>query len=265
MRLRRSDVHSRAPTLTHSPPSSAADLTALSREQAIAAFDPHDAPQEWLNDKARLAIVSPPGFLVSASPAMLALFGLKDREALEARLVLGEGPSARRVRRLAATLPLGEPPRLEQMRVVVDRRPVGVNLHCVRIAAPGGGTWLLASVPALGAASDDPAPADDCEAPQTEDAAAPGVGGTDLVSEPADLASAPPPMRASCGPSTRGPLWCGPSGARRRGRRQRASSRRVRQGSAPPRRIRRRRRTQPRPSRAANLLRRHRQWAALRP
>ena len=124
---------------------------------------------------------------------MLALFGLKDCEALEARLVLGEGPSARRLRRLAATLPLGEAPRLEQMRVVVDRRPAGVNLRCVRIAAPGGGTWLLASVPALGAASDDPAPADDCEAPRTEDAAAPDMGGTDLATTPADLTSTPPP------------------------------------------------------------------------
>ena len=129
--------------MTHSPPSSAAELTALSREQAAAAFDPHDAPQEWLNDKARLAILSPPGFVVSASPAMLALFGAKDCEALEARLMRGEGPSARRLRHLAATLPIGEPPRLEQMRLVVDRRPVGVNLRCVRIGAPGGATLAL--------------------------------------------------------------------------------------------------------------------------
>jgi hypothetical protein len=74
--------------LTHSPPSSA-DLTALSREQAVAAFDPHDAPQAWRNDKARLAILFPPGFVVSASPAMLALFEAKDCEELEARLVRG--------------------------------------------------------------------------------------------------------------------------------------------------------------------------------
>ena len=136
MRLRRFDVHSRAPTLTHSPPSSAADLTAPSREQAAAAFDRHDAPGEWLNDNARLAILSPPGLIVSASPAMLALFGAKDCEALEARLVRGEGPSARRLRHLAATLPIGEP-RLEQMRLVVDRRLAGVNLRCVRIAGAG--------------------------------------------------------------------------------------------------------------------------------
>ena len=53
---------------------------------------------------------------------MLALFGAKDCEALEARLVRAEGPSARRLRHLAATLPIGEPSRLEQMRLVVDRR-----------------------------------------------------------------------------------------------------------------------------------------------
>ena len=252
--------------MTHSPPSSAADLTALSREQAIAAFDPHDAPQEWLNDKARLAIVSPPGFLVSASPAMLALFGLKDCEALEARLVLGEGPSARRLRRLAATLPLGEPPRLEQMRVVVDRRPAGVNLHCVRIAAPGGGTWLLASVPALGAASDDPAPADDCEAPQTEDAAAPDMGGTDLPTTPADLASTPPPNSRFLWTLDEGgrfgvvhPVLVAAVGANAPHRGESVG------GSAPPRRIRRRRRTHRRAWEPANLRRRHRRVAALRP
>src|SRR5271155_3378118 len=70
--------HSRAPTLTHSLPSSAADLTPLSREQATAAFDRQGAPDDWLKDKARLAILVPPGFLVSASPAMLALFGARD-------------------------------------------------------------------------------------------------------------------------------------------------------------------------------------------
>jgi PAS domain S-box-containing protein len=142
--------------LTHSPPSSAADLRALSREHAAAAFDRRDAPEEWLKDKARLAILSPPGLLVNASPAMLALFGARDCEALEARLVQGDGPSARRLRRLAATLPLGEPPRLEQVRLVAERRPVSVNLHCVRIAGPGGASWLLVSAPALGVAIDEP-------------------------------------------------------------------------------------------------------------
>ena len=107
---------------------------------------------------------------------MLALFGAKDGEALEARLVRAEGPSARRLRHLAATLPIGEPSRLEQIRLVVDRRPTGVNLRCVRTAGPGGATWLLVSVPALGAASDvPPALAEAREAPPPEDMSAPDL------------------------------------------------------------------------------------------
>ena len=110
---------------------------------------------------------------------MLALFGAKDCEELEARLVRGEGPSARRLRHLAATLPIGEPPRLEQIRVVVERRPAGVNLRCVRIGEPAGASWLLASVPALGAASDESsAPSEDCEAPQPDDPATPDLADT---------------------------------------------------------------------------------------
>jgi PAS domain S-box-containing protein len=163
--------------LTHSPPSSAADLTTLSRERAAAAFDRENAPKEWLKDNARLAILYPPGLLVSASPAMLALFGAKDREALEARLVQGDGPSARRLRRLAATLAFDEAPRLEQMRLMVDRRLASVNLHCARMAGPGGANWLLVTAPALGAASDEPlAPAKDREAWQPENISAPDLG-----------------------------------------------------------------------------------------
>jgi PAS domain S-box-containing protein len=176
--------------LTHSPPSSAANLTPHSRAQAAAAFDREDAPEEWLKDKARLAILSPPGLLVSASPAMLALFGAKDREALEARLVQGDGPSARRLRRLAATLAFDEAPRLEQMRLMVDRRLASVNLHCARVAGPGGASWLLVTAPALGAASDEPrASAKDREAPQPKDISAPDLG----EEPPPDVASPPSP------------------------------------------------------------------------
>jgi PAS domain S-box-containing protein len=189
MRLRRFESNSERRPLTHSPPSSAAGLTALSRDQAVAAFDRRGAPEEWRKGKARLAIVMPPGFVVSASPAVLALFGVKDCEALEARLIRGEGPSARRLRHLAATLPIGESPRLEQIRVVVDRRPISVNLRCVRIAEPGGAACLLLSVPALGVASDEPpAPAKEREAPQPERPAT-----ANLASAPSDPACTPSP------------------------------------------------------------------------
>jgi PAS domain S-box-containing protein len=173
--------------VTHSPPPSA-DFTALLREQAVAAFDPSDAPQVWLNGTARLAILFPPGFVVSASAAMLALFGVKDCEALEARLARGEGPSPRRLRRLMATLPVDGPPRLEPIRVVVERRPAGVNLHCIRIGGPAGATWFLASAPALGAASgEEPAPASEVPPSQAHKPAATTSAGGPV----ADLASAP--------------------------------------------------------------------------
>ena len=130
---------------------------------------------------------------------MLALFGAKDCEALEARLVRGEGPSARRLRHLAATLPIGESPRLEQIRVVVDRRPTGVNLRCVRIAGPAGASWLLLSVPALGVASDEPpAPAKEREAPQ-QDACRDARFGERAAAS----ARRRRRIRASCGPSMR--------------------------------------------------------------
>jgi len=158
--------------VTQSPPSSAA-------EKAPAAFDSELlAPADWRAENARLAILSPPTRIVEASPAMLALFGVNDAETLEARLLRGEGPSARRLRHLAATLPLGEPPRLEGMRFDVERRPTNVNLCCARVRAPGGATMLLASVPALGAASAEPSPpASDRVAPKTGESQAPDERG----------------------------------------------------------------------------------------
>src|SRR5271165_3616995 len=156
-----------------------ADLALLSREEASAAFDPERAPQDWRNDNARLAIVSPPARIVAASPAMLALFGAGDFDALEARLMQGERPSARRLRHLAATLPVGEPPRLERMGFSLDRRPTSVNLRCARVSAPGGATWLMVSVPALGAASlAPPAPADVRDAPKPDELALPDFSET---------------------------------------------------------------------------------------
>jgi len=120
----------------------------------------------------------PPARLVEASPAMLALFGVNDAHGLEARLVRGEGPSARRLRHLAATLAVGGPPRLEGMRFVVERRPMNVNLRCARVPAPGGATWLLVSIPALGAASaEPPSPADDRGPPEIEESPTPDERG----------------------------------------------------------------------------------------
>jgi PAS domain S-box-containing protein len=163
--------------LTHWPPSSAPE-PALQSPEKTATFDPRLAPADWLGDAARLAITGSPARIVAASPAMLALFAVKDMNALEARLLRGEGPSARRLRHLAATLSVGEPPRLEGMRFDVGQRPISVNLRCARVRAPGGATWLLVSIPALGAAIAEPSPPPDGrDAPPAEDLPAPTVDG----------------------------------------------------------------------------------------
>ena len=166
--------------MTYSPSPSAPE-PAVQSHGGAAAFDLRLAPTDWLSDNARLAIASPPARIVDASPALLALFGVDDTDALEARLVRGEGPSARRLRHLAATLPIGRPPQLEGMRFVIGRRPTSVNLRCVRVPAPAGGTLLLASIPALGAATAEPPP--------------PAGGRDALPSEepPESVLSGPPP------------------------------------------------------------------------
>ncbi len=107
---------------------------------------------------------------------MLALFAVKDMNALEARLLRNEGPSARRLRYLAATLSVDEPPRLEGMRLDVGQRPTSVNLRCVRVRAAGGATWLLVSIPALGAES--PPPPDGRDTVPAEELPAATVDGT---------------------------------------------------------------------------------------
>jgi PAS domain S-box-containing protein len=166
------------------PPPPSVPEPALQPHGEAAAFDPRLAPPDWVGDSARLAILSPPARIVVASPAILAFFGVDGADALEARLMRGEGPSARRLRHLAATLPLGGPPRLEGMRFVAGRRAINVNFRCARVPAPGGATWLLASIPALGAASaEPPPPADGHDAPSPKE-------------PPAAVAGAPRPLNS---------------------------------------------------------------------
>ena len=132
------------------PPKPPADSVAPTAEHAAVVFD---ALPNWPADSACLAIAGLPARIGYANAAALALFGVKDIAAFDTRLLTGAGPSARRLRHLAATLPIGDAPRLERMLFFVGRRRISVNLRCARVAGSAGAPCLLVSTPAPGDAS----------------------------------------------------------------------------------------------------------------
>ncbi len=124
-------------------------------------------PAPWLDGGARIAILCPDAQVVYASSLALALFGAKDIGELESRMLLGEGPSARRLRHLAATLPVGEAMRLERLRFFAGRRPASLNLRCARIATAEGALLLLLSADAAEQDADSSAPSAPPETAET--------------------------------------------------------------------------------------------------
>ena len=126
----------RAPIVSDWPPKPLPDSVVPAPRFALAVGSPASAC---------FAIATSPTRLVHASPTALALFGAKDLAALGNRLLTGAGPNARRLRHLAATLPIGESPRLERMLFFVGRRRVSVNLRCARVVASGAAPCLVVS------------------------------------------------------------------------------------------------------------------------
>ena len=149
-------------------PNSTEDCVALSPDAARVVFNaarlaaPGDRP---------LAVVDANGRAVCATTAAAEAFGLKSPADLQRLLLTSDGPSARRLRRLAATLTVGGPARLERLRFDVGRRTTSVNLHCARIAVPDGATFLVLSIPAAASGGES---LDAPVAPQSDQAAAAG-------------------------------------------------------------------------------------------
>ena len=82
-------------------------------------------------DDARLLIIDAQARIVYATQDALELFGAKDRSDLQDRLLAGEGPTARRLRHLTTSLPIGEAPRLERLRFFSDA-PAGERQFALR-------------------------------------------------------------------------------------------------------------------------------------
>ena len=128
-----------------SPPEPPSDPPVPTPQAATANFDEAQMSAHGLDDGARIAILFPGPRIVYATSPALALFAVRDIGELEIRMLQGEGTSARRLRHLAATLPIGGTPRLERLRFFTGRRPTNLNLRCARIATPQGGQFLLLS------------------------------------------------------------------------------------------------------------------------
>ena len=153
-------VISRAAVLTVSPPNPEDEAAPLLPAAAEALFEA--ARCLSAADDAPVAILDAAARVVHAGAAAERLLDANSRSAVRARLASGEGPTARRLRRLAAAAPLAEP-RLEQVRFALGRRPVALNLRCTRLADRGA-TYLVLSAPNQARPAELPADAPTAEA-----------------------------------------------------------------------------------------------------
>ena len=130
------------------PPSEFSAIFASPTLQTAAAiFNTAQKPAEWGGDGIRIALLCPEARVVHATAAALALFGASGPAEIEGRLAFGEGPTARRVRYLAAAEPIGRRMRLERVCLPVGRRTKSFNMLCARIATPESLVFLLLSIP----------------------------------------------------------------------------------------------------------------------
>jgi hypothetical protein len=79
-----------------------------------------------------------PAAVVFATPAALELMQAGSCQALEAALFSAQSPGARRLRRLAETLPIGGAPRRELLRFYSRGAPLSLTLISARLLGPEG-------------------------------------------------------------------------------------------------------------------------------
>jgi PAS domain S-box-containing protein len=89
-----------------------------------------------------------PERIVFASKAAHALFRTGDLEQLNAAVLAGASPGARRLRQLANGAIAGAPPKLELLRFFVGRLPVQLGLQCAGVVDAQGRIFLVAAPPA---------------------------------------------------------------------------------------------------------------------
>ena len=106
-----------------------------------------------------------PERIVFASKAAHALFRAGDLEQLNAAVLAGASPGARRLRQLANGAIAGAPPKLELLRFFVGRLPVQLGLQCAGVADAQGQIFLVAAPPA---SATDAVTASEADEPSTK-------------------------------------------------------------------------------------------------
>jgi PAS domain S-box-containing protein len=154
------------------PPSKQSQDSALTPEAADALLD---AAGQMAKVGSPIAIIDEVGQAVAVTPFGLSLVGATDLVDFRKRFLSGDGPSARRLRRLAATLPVAESSQLERIRRFDGKRATSVNLRCVRVAAPDGPAFLVLASDDAGFARSSPTVAAESYGPTPAPAAVPQV------------------------------------------------------------------------------------------
>jgi PAS domain S-box-containing protein len=111
-----------------------------------------------------------PARIVFVNDAVHALFRTGDLRQINAALLTGASPGARRLRQLTNAATAGARPRLELLRFFVGRLPLQLGLHCAGVANAQGETFLVAGTPASAA---EAAAAQETEPPGQADPPAP--------------------------------------------------------------------------------------------
>ncbi len=121
----------------------AADRAAIN-SQDVAALVAGSPFAERLDRGAALIVAAGrPARVEFATPAALALFGVKTLGALNAVALAAQSPGARRLRRLVEALAQGVPPRMESLRFYAGRLPLPVGVMCAGFASPQGRHFLV--------------------------------------------------------------------------------------------------------------------------
>ncbi len=154
------------------PPSKDSADIALAQEVAVALFA---AAARMAGVGSPIAIIDAAGRAVAVTPFGLTLVGARDQAEFQRLFLSGDGPGARRLRRLAATLGIAKPPQLECIRRLHGSRPSSVNTRCVRIVGPGGTAFLVLAADDAGYMPGDPTGATETDSARRNEVPVPDI------------------------------------------------------------------------------------------